>query len=96
MPPWPRRKAQANQRSDQGGDEGRKDRGVVLGGLRDKGLELQREALQRAEGLRTVFEELSSLSARQAAEKLNADGVPTPNRGKWHAAQVIRVRARLK
>jgi hypothetical protein len=42
-----------------------------------------------------VFESLSGLSARKAAEKLNADGVPTPAGGKWHATQVIRVRARL-
>jgi DNA invertase Pin-like site-specific DNA recombinase len=70
-----------------------KARGKVFGGRREK---LPREAQERADGLRAVFEELSSLSARQAAEKLNADGVPTPNGGKWHAAQVIRVRARLK
>ena len=31
----------------------------------------------------------------KAAEKLNADGVPTPAGGKWHATQVIRVRERL-
>jgi hypothetical protein len=42
-----------------------------------------------------VFEGLSGLSARKAAEKLNADGVPTPAGGKWHATQVIRVRERL-
>jgi DNA invertase Pin-like site-specific DNA recombinase len=65
-----------------------KDRGVVLGGLRDKGIELQREALQRAEGLRGVFEGVFSLSARKAAEELNARGVATPEGSKWHAAQV--------
>jgi hypothetical protein len=42
-----------------------------------------------------VFEGLSGLSARKAAEKLNADGVPTPAGGKWHATQVIRVGERL-
>jgi hypothetical protein len=42
-----------------------------------------------------VFEGLSGLSARKAAEKLNADGVPTPAGGKWHTMQVIRVRERL-
>ena len=36
------------------------------------------------------------MSARKAAEKLNADGVPTPAGGKWHATQVIRVRERLR
>jgi DNA invertase Pin-like site-specific DNA recombinase len=61
-----------------------KARGVRIGGLQE-----------RAEGLRSVFEGLSGLSARKAAEKLNADGVPTPAGGKWHATQVIRVRERL-
>jgi DNA invertase Pin-like site-specific DNA recombinase len=72
-----------------------KARGVRIGGLRAKGIELEREAQERAEGLRSVFEGLSGLSARKAAEKLNADGVPTPAGGKWHATQVIRVRERL-
>ncbi len=72
-----------------------KARGVSLGGLRDKGEELQREARERAEGLRSVFESLSGLSARKAAEELNARGVLAPAGGKWHATQVIRVRERL-
>jgi hypothetical protein len=42
-----------------------------------------------------VFEGLSGLSARKAAEELNARGVPTPAGAKWHAATVIRVRQRL-
>jgi DNA invertase Pin-like site-specific DNA recombinase len=73
-----------------------KARGVALGGLRDKGRELQAEAYQRAEGHRAVFEELSNLSARKAADELNRRGVPTPGGGKWYAVHVIRVRARLK
>jgi DNA invertase Pin-like site-specific DNA recombinase len=72
-----------------------KARGIVLGGLRDKGVELQREAQERAEGLRGVFAELANLSARKAAEELNARGVSTPEGGKWYATQVIRVRKRL-
>jgi DNA invertase Pin-like site-specific DNA recombinase len=72
-----------------------KDRGVILGGLRDKGIELQREAKERAEVLRSVFEELSSLSARKVADELNNRGIPTPEGGKWYATQVIRVRRRL-
>jgi DNA invertase Pin-like site-specific DNA recombinase len=73
-----------------------KARGVTLGGLRDKGEEnLQREAQQRAEGLRSVFDGLSGMSARKAAEELNKQGVPTPAGGKWYATQVIRVRERL-
>jgi hypothetical protein len=63
--------------------------------LRDKGAELEREAKDRAESLRSVFEGLSGLSARKAAEQLNARGVPTPAGGKWHAMQVIRIRERL-
>jgi hypothetical protein len=72
-----------------------KARGVRIGGLRDKGVELEREAKERAERLRSVFEGLSGLSARKAAEELNARGVPTPAGGKWHGATVIRVRERL-
>jgi DNA invertase Pin-like site-specific DNA recombinase len=72
-----------------------KARGVTLGGLRDKGAELQREAQERAESLRDVFAGMSDLSARKAAETLNGRGVPTPEGGKWYATQVIRVRKRL-
>ena len=72
-----------------------KARGVVLGGLRDKGVELQREARERAEQLRDVFTELGDLSARKTAAVLNARGIRTPEGGKWYATQVIRVRKRL-
>jgi DNA invertase Pin-like site-specific DNA recombinase len=72
-----------------------REKGITLGGLRDKGVELQREAQERAEGLRGVFDELASLSARKAAEELNARGVATPEGGRWYATQVIRVRKRL-
>ena len=37
-----------------------KARGIVIGGLRDKGRELQAEAFERAEALRPVFAELTS------------------------------------
>ena len=73
-----------------------KRRGIVIGGLRSKGLELRAEANKRAERLRRVFEGMSELSARQAAKKLNDDGVKTPEGGKWHATQVIRIRERLR
>ena len=73
-----------------------KARGVRLGGLRSKGEEYQREAAARAEQLRPIFEELSGLSARRAAEELNRRGIPTATGGKWHAMQVIRVRERLQ
>ena len=72
-----------------------KRRGVVIGGLRSKGIELRAEAQKRAESLRRVFESLSNLSARKAAAKLNADKVGTPDGGNWHATQVIRIRRRL-
>jgi DNA invertase Pin-like site-specific DNA recombinase len=73
-----------------------KARGVQIGGLRSKGIELAAEARQRAESLRSVFEGLSSKSARQAAKELNERGIDTPAGGKWHAATVIRVRRRLE
>jgi DNA invertase Pin-like site-specific DNA recombinase len=72
-----------------------KRRGVVFGGLRQKGVELHAEANKRAERLRRVFEGLSTLSARKAAAELNARKVPTPEGGKWYATQVIRIRQRL-
>ena len=72
-----------------------KRRGVKIGGLRSKGLELQAAANEYADRLRGIFEGLSELSARKAAEKLNAAKCRTPAGGKWHATQVIRIRARL-
>ncbi len=72
-----------------------KARGVRLGGLRSKGEEFQREAAERAEALRGVFEELAGLSARKAAEELNRRGITTAEGKPWHATQVIRVRGRL-
>ena len=72
-----------------------KARGVVLGGMTANSLEHQRQAREHAERLRDVFAELSDLSARKAAETLNARGIPTPEAGKWYATQVIRVRKRL-
>jgi DNA invertase Pin-like site-specific DNA recombinase len=72
-----------------------KRRGVIIGGLRAKGVELHAEAQKRADSLRGVFEGLSNLSARKAAAKLNADKVETPDGGKWYATQVIRIRRRL-
>jgi DNA invertase Pin-like site-specific DNA recombinase len=70
-------------------------RGVRLGGIRAKGLELQREAAERAERLRPLFGELAGLSARKAAEELNRRNIPAPAGGKWFAPQVIRIRDRL-
>ena len=73
-----------------------KARGVVIGGLRDKGRELQAEAEARAEALRPVFAELASLSHRAAANALNERGIKTATGKAWTAMQVIRVRDRLR
>ena len=57
-----------------------KARGFI-GGLRDKGIQLQAEALERAEALRPVFAELADLSHRAAAKALNdAASRPRPAR----------------
>jgi hypothetical protein len=58
-------------------------------------LKSEQEAKERAQGLARVFAGLSGLPARKAAERLNAEGVSTPEGGKWHGAQVSRVRSRL-
>src|SRR5262249_57001631 len=70
-------------------------RGIVLGGLRDKGRELQAEAEARAEALRPVFEEISGLGHRAAARALNERGIPTAHACPWSAVTVTRVRQRL-
>jgi len=60
------------------------------------GIDQQREAKERAERLRSVFERLSSsLYAKKAAVELNTLGVPAALGGSWSAMQVIRVRQRL-
>ena len=66
-----------------------------LGGMRAKSLESQRQAGDRAEALRGVMTELADMSANQAAKVLNERGIATPEGGRWHAMQVIRVRKRL-
>jgi hypothetical protein len=67
-----------------------KVRGVKLGGHREQSQISKREAAERAEGLRSVFAELSGLSAHKAADELNRRGIPAASGGKWHAVQVIR------
>ena len=60
-------------------------RGVKLGGHREQSDITKAEAQQRAEGLRSVFEELSGLSARKAAEERE------PSRhSDCYGAQVVR------
>jgi hypothetical protein len=60
-----------------------KARGVIIGGPRGKGRKLQAEALQRGEGLREVFAELTGLSLRGIAKGLNARSIPTANGRPW-------------
>jgi DNA invertase Pin-like site-specific DNA recombinase len=69
-----------------------KARGVKLGGRREGQI---RAAMARAEAIRETFSIYDGLSAHSAAESLNRHGVAAPQGGKWHAAQVIRVRNRL-
>ena len=72
-----------------------KARGVKLGGTNAKSIAFQTEAAERAETLRSVMDELASLSARAAADELNRHMVATPKGGKWHASSVLLVRERL-
>jgi DNA invertase Pin-like site-specific DNA recombinase len=73
----------------------KKAQGVKLGGLNAKGVRNRDEAKARAEALRPVLAELSSLSANAIAVELNKRGVETPAGARWHAGSVIRVQRRL-
>jgi DNA invertase Pin-like site-specific DNA recombinase len=73
-----------------------KTRGVKLGGLNAKGIQIREEARRRAEALRPVLAELAGKSARAIAAELNARGTATPSGGRWHAETVIRVQRRLE
>jgi hypothetical protein len=72
-----------------------KARGVVIGGMRDKSLELQAQARDQAEALREIFVELAGLSHRAAAKTLNERSITTASSKAWTAVQVRRVRGRL-
>ena len=72
-----------------------KKRGVVIGGMREKSLEVQQAAAQRAEALRPVLAELVELSHRAAAAELHRRGITTADGKPWHSMQVQRVRRRL-
>lgn len=45
--------------------------GVALGGLRAHGAQAHEDAIERAEELRPIFDELAGLSARKIAAVLN-------------------------
>jgi DNA invertase Pin-like site-specific DNA recombinase len=72
-----------------------KAKGRKLGGYRAPFAATKAAANRRAEGLRPVFAELSTLSANEATVELNACKVPTHTRRPWSRVTVIRVRARL-
>jgi DNA invertase Pin-like site-specific DNA recombinase len=73
----------------------KKAQGVRLGGLNASGIKKRDEAIERAEGLRTVFTELAGMLARAIAVMLNDRKIPTPAGGAWHGVTVIRVQKRL-
>jgi DNA invertase Pin-like site-specific DNA recombinase len=73
----------------------KKAQGVKLGGLNAKGVRNRDEAKARAEALRPLMSELSSLSARAIAAELNTRGVATPSGARWHTETVLRVQRRL-
>jgi DNA invertase Pin-like site-specific DNA recombinase len=73
----------------------KKAQGVKLGGLNAKGIANREEARARAEALRPLLAELSSLSANAIAAELNKRGAPTPTGSPWSAVTVIRVQKRL-
>jgi DNA invertase Pin-like site-specific DNA recombinase len=72
-----------------------KARGVKLGGYRHDGSTSKAEALDRAEALRSTFDEMRDLSHRAAARALNERGIKTAQGAAWTAMQVARVRRRL-
>jgi DNA invertase Pin-like site-specific DNA recombinase len=72
-----------------------KGRGKKIGGMGPGTLEAIREAVERAEALRSLLTELSGLSHNALAKELNRRGVPTPNGRKWSAVTVTRLRNRL-
>jgi DNA invertase Pin-like site-specific DNA recombinase len=70
-----------------------KARGVQLGGLRDYGRQAKLTAIERAQALAPLFEELES--HRETARILNDRNVATPTGKPWSAMTVIRARERL-
>jgi DNA invertase Pin-like site-specific DNA recombinase len=72
----------------------RDGRPLVLGNPA-QAAENKKQAAVRAQDLASVFAEHGTLSANQAARRLNAAAVPTPTGRPWSARTVIRVRHRL-
>src|SRR5450631_3512516 len=63
----------------------KKAQGVRLGGLNASGVKKRDEAIERAEGLRSVMTELAGMSTRSIAAELNKRQIPTPAGGSWHS-----------
>lgn len=70
-------------------------KGVKLGGINAKSIEIRDAARKRAEELAPIFADLADLSLLALAAELNRRGIATPSGGKWYAQTVKRVRARL-
>ena len=68
---------------------------MVIGGLRDKGRELQAEAEARAEALWPVSLSLPACRIGRH-ERAERGGIKTATGKAWTAMQVIRVRDRLR
>jgi hypothetical protein len=65
---------------------------VVLGGYRHDGSTSKAEALERAEALRPILNELAGMSTRAIAAELNARGIKTAQGQPWTSVQILRVR----
>ena len=72
-----------------------KARGVQLGGYRHDGSTSKAEAMERAEALRPILNELAGKTTRAIAAELNERGLTTAQGKPWTSVQVLRVRARL-
>jgi DNA invertase Pin-like site-specific DNA recombinase len=76
-----------------------KAKGAKLGGEREQSLRTKAEAMQRAQELRPIFQEIvgeGGVSANAIAQELNRRGVKTATPGShWHPQSVIRVMRRL-
>jgi DNA invertase Pin-like site-specific DNA recombinase len=69
--------------------------GKTWGGTNAKSLQSKQEAMERAERLRPILEELADMPSIAVAAELNKRKIETPAGGKWHAQTVIRARERL-
>jgi len=73
-----------------------KARGIKIGGHRAQSDANAQAAQARAEALRDIFAQMTTLSHREAARALNDNGIATAQGNAWTAVQVTRVRNRLE